>query len=422
MLNCETCGEWYNSDEQHKCNPETLRVHLVMKEYDTMLQGLREEFTRADGTVTPEELDAIAKDLHIKRIEWLKTKGITDEELEDFKALSKAFGRPQFKLGKTTISFARAELRDLLYYRLLNDEQLIDSWKGSCFCTCHGGVSLNDLQQIQLMEQEMSTRPEIEKRTDELKEWYTKMEQEDPFNECPPTCDDCLYTDDEKEKKTVCPGCPNYVCEHGHRKDEMTCPECKECIGCWTDGYRETTCNTCTDDKEKTCMIGASAICNDHPDGCKKCYDDNEKPKLPDWIVNEKCQKPESTICNLGYACDGCPYLCDHDYQPTDTEGKSMECSKCGHYWVLGDKLPTDEPAKEPLDFDCRHCGETITLTINIQDYIDWQNRKKLIQDAFPYLKPAERELIKSEMCGKCWDKMFGISPFNEEEEPDGNI
>lgn len=38
-----------------------------------------------------------------------------------------------------------------------------------------------------------------------------------------------------------------------------------------------------------------------------------EEKDLPDWIVGEICQKPEDVICNLGYACDGCPY--NRDYQ-----------------------------------------------------------------------------------------------------------
>ena len=29
---------------------------------------------------------------------------------------------------------------------------------------------------------------------------------------------------------------------------------------------------------------------------------------LPSWIIDGVCKKDEKTICNLGYACDGCPY------------------------------------------------------------------------------------------------------------------
>jgi len=34
-----------------------------------------------------------------------------------------------------------------------------------------------------------------------------------------------------------------------------------------------------------------------------------EEAKLPEYIKNGICNKDEKTICNLGYACDGCPYL-----------------------------------------------------------------------------------------------------------------
>jgi hypothetical protein len=30
--------------------------------------------------------------------------------------------------------------------------------------------------------------------------------------------------------------------------------------------------------------------------------------KLPHWIVDGVCMKKDDVICNLGYACDGCPY------------------------------------------------------------------------------------------------------------------
>ena len=60
----------------------------------------------------------------------------------------------------------------------------------------------------------------------------------------------------------------------------------------------------------------------------------------------------------------------------------------------------------------CRFCGTTHTLTVDINDYFDWQNGKH-IQDAMPYLTPAERELLISQTCQDCWDRMFG----QEEEE-----
>lgn len=63
----------------------------------------------------------------------------------------------------------------------------------------------------------------------------------------------------------------------------------------------------------------------------------------------------------------------------------------------------------------CRFCGTTHTLTVDINDYFNWQEGTH-IQDAMPYLKPAERELLISQTCQTCWDKMMA-GLYDEEEE-----
>lgn len=40
---------------------------------------------------------------------------------------------------------------------------------------------------------------------------------------------------------------------------------------------------------------------------------------LPSFIKNGKCEKDNMTSCNLGYACDACPYNKEKK-SPTDTE------------------------------------------------------------------------------------------------------
>lgn len=62
----------------------------------------------------------------------------------------------------------------------------------------------------------------------------------------------------------------------------------------------------------------------------------------------------------------------------------------------------------------CRICGTTHTMTVCIDDYFDWQNGEH-IQSAMPYLKPAERELLISQTCQDCWDRMFGQEEEEEE-------
>ena len=66
----------------------------------------------------------------------------------------------------------------------------------------------------------------------------------------------------------------------------------------------------------------------------------------------------------------------------------------------------------------CVSCKKTYTLKVNIEDYFlfDSPNRPH-IQDIFPYLTPAERELLLSGMCEECWNKMFTIEDEDLEEE-----
>lgn len=61
------------------------------------------------------------------------------------------------------------------------------------------------------------------------------------------------------------------------------------------------------------------------------------------------------------------------------------------------------------LRVHCRLCHKEHILKVRVQDYIafDMPNRPH-IQDIFPYLTPAERELLISGTCEECWNKMFG--------------
>ena len=58
------------------------------------------------------------------------------------------------------------------------------------------------------------------------------------------------------------------------------------------------------------------------------------------------------------------------------------------------------------LEIQCRKCGRLVDVFVNMDDFYAWQDGK-LIQDALPYLTPDEREIIMSNICGPCFDKMF---------------
>ena len=53
-------------------------------------------------------------------------------------------------------------------------------------------------------------------------------------------------------------------------------------------------------------------------------------------------------------------------------------------------------------------CQTKTEIKANTSDLNDWCNGK-YIQDACPYLSPAERELLISQMCGNCFDGLYGF-------------
>lgn len=65
----------------------------------------------------------------------------------------------------------------------------------------------------------------------------------------------------------------------------------------------------------------------------------------------------------------------------------------------------------------CRVCHRVISFDVPLDGYMRWQ-AGELIQIAMPHLSANHRELLISETCPKCWDKMFGIE--QSEEESDG--
>ena len=68
------------------------------------------------------------------------------------------------------------------------------------------------------------------------------------------------------------------------------------------------------------------------------------------------------------------------------------------------------EQGHQPCDMiqaTCRQCKESVEMSVNRQDMVDWQGGKH-IQHAMPYLSADQRELLISGTCGTCFDKMFG--------------
>jgi hypothetical protein len=63
----------------------------------------------------------------------------------------------------------------------------------------------------------------------------------------------------------------------------------------------------------------------------------------------------------------------------------------------------------------CRMCGLSYTIMINRQDLLDWMSGCGFIQDLLPYLTAGERELLISNTCSHCFDKIFPVDNGDDE-------
>jgi hypothetical protein len=59
----------------------------------------------------------------------------------------------------------------------------------------------------------------------------------------------------------------------------------------------------------------------------------------------------------------------------------------------------------------CTECRRVGWLTVGRRALDAWRFGNLKIQDAFPQLSPADREWIKSGICGPCFDRMFAPPP-----------
>ena len=61
----------------------------------------------------------------------------------------------------------------------------------------------------------------------------------------------------------------------------------------------------------------------------------------------------------------------------------------------------------------CVKCKSVHVLLVNSDDLQRWKDGE-LIQDAMPYLSADEREILISNICGRCFEQMFGEGEDDE--------
>jgi hypothetical protein len=72
---------------------------------------------------------------------------------------------------------------------------------------------------------------------------------------------------------------------------------------------------------------------------------------------------------------------------------------------VIAGKLPMNDK-NESIPITCEHCKDEYVIVVKAKDKKAW-DEGEYIQDAFPYLTAGQRELLISQTCDDCFDKMF---------------
>lgn len=58
------------------------------------------------------------------------------------------------------------------------------------------------------------------------------------------------------------------------------------------------------------------------------------------------------------------------------------------------------------INKQCMMCKQNVEIKVKAEDFQSWQKGAH-IQSAFPYLSIDEREILISNICGTCFDKIF---------------
>ena len=59
------------------------------------------------------------------------------------------------------------------------------------------------------------------------------------------------------------------------------------------------------------------------------------------------------------------------------------------------------------VEVTCHICNKRHTITVPTAAYKRWATRQAKIQDALPMLSEDERELLISDICGGCFDRLM---------------
>jgi len=67
------------------------------------------------------------------------------------------------------------------------------------------------------------------------------------------------------------------------------------------------------------------------------------------------------------------------------------------------------------MNITCKYCKDTHHVPITEEDYNQWKKNDGYIQDIADLLSAAQRELLISNTCNICWQRMFGTNYGDKE-------
>jgi len=73
------------------------------------------------------------------------------------------------------------------------------------------------------------------------------------------------------------------------------------------------------------------------------------------------------------------------------------------------------------INCSCKECKKESVIKVKTDDWLMYVSGSTSIQRCFPYLSAHERELIISEICGECFDKLCPVeNDFFDDNVPNG--
>lgn len=65
------------------------------------------------------------------------------------------------------------------------------------------------------------------------------------------------------------------------------------------------------------------------------------------------------------------------------------------------------------VEVTCRACGKTQKIDVDPAGFKKFEEGIMSIKDALPGLTPGQREMLLSQICEECFDKMFGDEDYD---------